>query len=92
MLSNQNLILINDNNYIDTIGTGYFYFPNFKKSNSSILDRKNKIVIGPNYSTEYERYSKVPYVANDTLINYKGKLIWIKKDKTNKVVGYYEFR
>jgi len=92
-MSSQYLLLINDNSYPDTTGAGYFYFPYTNNLNCDFLQkREKKIVIGPNYSTEYERYWKIPYVDNDTLIINKRKILWIKKDKANKVVGYYIFK
>ena len=91
-LLDQKILLINNNGFLDTLGKGYFYFPNIEKSDSANLRTNTKIIIGPKYSSDKERYSKVPFIDNDTLIVYKRKLIWIKKDKDNKVVGYYEFK
>lgn len=93
VLSNKYLLLINDNAYIDTTGVGYFYFPETSGLNCEFLQKKEKrITIGPNYPTEYERYGKIPYITTDTIVSHKRKLVWIKKNKDNKVVGYYEFK
>ena len=91
-LLEQKLLLINDNTFLDTLGKGYFYFPNIEKSDSTNLGTNDKINIGPKYISDKERYAKVPFIDMDTLIVYKRKLIWIKKDKDSKVVGYYEFK
>lgn len=96
VLSSKYLLLINDNAYVDTTGVGYFYFPATTDLSCEFLQKKEKtekpITIGPNYPTEYERYGKIPYVTMDTLVNHRGKLAWVKKNKDNKVVGYYEFK
>lgn len=90
ILLDHRVLLINDNSFKDTTGNGFFFFPNSEKQRN--LRSKNKMIFGPNYSAENERYLKVPYVNNDTLTIIRKKLIWIKKDLNNKVVGYYEFR
>jgi hypothetical protein len=89
---NHQVILVNRDNFIDTVGKGYFYFPNIENFDSSNMLSGNIVFIGPNYSTDKERYAKVPYVDRDTLIIHKRKLLWIKKDNENKVVGYYVFK
>lgn len=89
----QKVLLINDDDtFLDTLGKGYFYFPSIEKSDRTNLDTNDKINIGPKYISDKERYAKVPFIDMDTVLVYKRKLIWIKKDKDNKVVGYYEFK
>jgi|SRR6185437_14465340 len=94
ILSSQLIVLLNnDMAYIDTLGVGYFYFPPPSKKDTALtVNKKQTLMIGPNYPSDYEKYAKVPFVQRDTLINNRGKLHWIKKDKSNKVVGYYVFK
>jgi hypothetical protein len=94
ILSNQLLVLLNnDKAYGDTSGVGYFYFPPPSKKDTALKgNKKQTLIIGPNYPSDYEKYAKVPFVDRDTLINNRGNLHWIKKDKNNKVVGYYVFK
>ncbi len=85
---------MNDNSHKDTLGIGYFNFPSVDIKNCNFLlkeERKPYTSIGPNYGTEYGRYSKIPFVDNDTLIHTKGKIIWVNANRNNQVVGYYVF-
>ncbi|MBK0378873.1 hypothetical protein [Mucilaginibacter segetis] len=93
-LSNQSVVLLNnDRAYVDTSGAGYFYFPPLNRNDTTLaVKSKQTFIIGPNYPSDYGKHAKVPFVDRDTLINNRGKLHWIKKNKNNKVVGYYVFK
>lgn len=86
------LLLINSGEFVDTAGVGFFYFPLTYADSFIVKQEKNTVPIIPNYSQENYKYLKVPYVENDTLIRYKRNIVWIKKDRNNRVVGYYKFK
>ena len=86
------LLLTNSGDFIDTAGVGFFYFPLTYADSFMIKQGGNTVPVIPNYSKENYKYLKVPYVENDTLFRYKRNIAWIKKDRNNKVVGYYKFK
>ena len=92
ILSNEYILLTNNGSLIDTAGIGYFYFP--EKPVDSLLIKKEKyqFTTGPNYLHHDDKYLKVPYVDNDTLIRHKANLMWLKKDRNKNVVGYFKFK
>ena len=90
-LSKDYLLLTNNSDMIDTAGRGFFFFP-LNYVDTPIAKQNNTVSIIPNYSDDNYKYLKVPYVEYDTLIRYKRTIAWIKKDRCNRVVGYYKFK
>jgi hypothetical protein len=92
ILSKDYLLLTNNGEMIDIAGNGFFFFP-LNYVDTSIVKRESKTAsVILDYSNNNYKYLKVPYVGYDTLIRYKRTIVWIKKDKGNRVVGYYKFK
>jgi len=92
ILSKDYVLLVNSGEMIDTTGEGFFLFPSNYGDTSVVKQENNGVSIIPNYSRNNYKNLKVPYVGYDTLIINNKTIAWIKKDRSNKVVGYYKFK
>ena len=92
ILSKDYLLLVNSGEMIDTAGRGFFFFPLNYVDTPIVKQANNTVSVIPNYSDDNYKYLKVPYVGYDSLIRNKRAIAWIKKDRNNKVVGYYKFK